>query len=65
MTLDEKIAVTQRHVENGRRIIKGQRALVASFRSQSSVDLLDLFERTQEIFEAELDALLKKKGRLS
>jgi hypothetical protein len=60
MTLDEKIAQARGHVENGRRIVERQRALVARFRSRSSVDLLGLFERTQQIFEADLAALLNR-----
>jgi hypothetical protein len=59
MTLDDRIAMAQRHVEDGRRIIERQRALVARVGSQSSIDLLALFERTQELFEADLAALLK------
>ena len=62
MTLDKKIALAQRHVEDGRRIIEGQRALVARFRSQSSIDLLALFERSHEIFEADLADLLASKA---
>jgi len=45
----------------GRRIIKRQRELVAGMGSQTSVNLLAVFERTQELFEAKLDALLKMK----
>jgi hypothetical protein len=59
MTLDDRIAMAQRHVEDGRRIIERQRALVARVGSQSSIDLLALFERTQDLFEADLAALLK------
>jgi hypothetical protein len=62
MTLDEKITMAQRHVDSGRRIVEGQRALVARIGSQPSVDLLDLFERTQLIFEADLADLLRRKS---
>jgi hypothetical protein len=61
MTLDEKIAMAQRHVEDGRRVIERQRALVARIGSQTSVDLLAVFERTQGIFEADLADLLKRR----
>ncbi|WP_065755775.1 hypothetical protein [Bradyrhizobium paxllaeri] len=61
MTLDQKIAQAQRHVESGRLIIERQRKLVARINSRSSVDLLECFERTQQIFEADLADLLKRK----
>lgn len=61
MTLDEKIAQAQRHVESGRRIIERQRVIVARHGMPSSIDLLECFERTQQIFEMDLADLLKKK----
>jgi hypothetical protein len=62
MTLDERIAMARRHVESGRRIVERQRALVARIGSQSSIDLLGLFESIQHTFEADLADLLKEKG---
>ena len=59
MTLDEKIAQAQRHVLSGRLIIGRQRAIVARLGSQTSIDLLESFEWTQQIFEMDLADLLK------
>ncbi|MVT65752.1 hypothetical protein GPL21_11600 [Bradyrhizobium pachyrhizi] len=61
MTLDERIAQAQRHVDGGRRIVERQREIVARSGLPDSIDLLDLFERTQLIFETDLADLLKKK----
>jgi hypothetical protein len=65
MTLDEQIALATSHVEGGRRIIERQRILAARLRSKPSDDLLDLFERTQMIFEADLADLLIRKETAS
>jgi hypothetical protein len=40
MTLDEKIAQAQRHVDRGRRIVEGQRMIVACHGTQFSIELL-------------------------
>ncbi|MCP3397753.1 MULTISPECIES: hypothetical protein [unclassified Bradyrhizobium] len=61
MTLDEKIALAQRHVDRGRIIIEHQQAIVACHRTSASIDLLKLFEQTQQIFEMDLADLLKRK----
>jgi hypothetical protein len=62
MTLDEKIAMARRHVESGRLIIERQRAIVVRHGGwASAADLLQRFEITQLIFEADLDDLLKRK----
>ncbi|MCP3389601.1 hypothetical protein NLM27_12530 [Bradyrhizobium sp. CCGB12] len=61
MTLDERIAMAQRHVESGRLIVERQRAIVARHRMLASIDLLKLFEQTQQIFELDLADLLEKK----
>jgi hypothetical protein len=61
MTSDEKIAQAQRHLDSGRIIIERQRALVASHGWASAADLLDCFERTQQIFEMDLAELRKTK----
>jgi len=60
MTLDEKIAQAQRHVDSGRMIIERQRAMVARHETPASIDLLQLFEQTQQIFELDLAELLKR-----
>ncbi|NYG44852.1 hypothetical protein GGD67_002300 [Bradyrhizobium sp. IAR9] len=60
MTLDEKIAQAQRHVDRGRIIIERQRAIVARHGTPVSIDLLQLFEQTQQIFELDLAELLKR-----
>jgi hypothetical protein len=64
MTLDERIVMAARHVETGRLIIARQRALLArGLTDMRGEDLLETFERSQQIFEEDLAALLKaKKG---
>ncbi|MBR0821672.1 hypothetical protein [Bradyrhizobium liaoningense] len=61
MTLDERIARAQRHVDRGRLIVERQRLIVARHGMSASIDLLELFERTQQIFELDLADLLKRK----
>lgn len=61
MTLTEKIAQAQRHVDSGRRIIERQRVIVARHGMPSAIDLLESFERTQQIFEMDLADLLKSR----
>ncbi|WP_065754690.1 hypothetical protein [Bradyrhizobium paxllaeri] len=61
MTLTEKIAQAQRHVELGRRIVERQRLIVARRTTPASVDLLETFESTQRIFEGDLADLLERK----
>lgn len=61
MTLDEMIVQAQRHVDSGRLIIERQRAIVARHGMPSSIDLLERFELTQQIFELDLADLLKRK----
>jgi hypothetical protein len=57
---DDRIAVAMRHVENGRRILVRQREIVAEGRmGRAGQELLELFERTQQIFEIDLADLLK------
>lgn len=60
MTRDEMIAQAQRHVDSGRLIIERQRAIVARHGMQSAIDLLESFERTQQIFESDLADLLER-----
>jgi hypothetical protein len=61
MTLDEKIAQAEHHVESGRRIIERPRGLFARLGQPFAADLLEAFERTQRIFEMDLPDLLKRK----
>jgi hypothetical protein len=61
MTLDEKIAQAQRHVESGQRIIERQRVLVARRGLPQAADLLETFKVTQLIFEMDLADLLQRK----
>jgi len=60
MTLDEQIAQAQRHVDRGRTILERQRAIVARHETPVSIELLQLFQQTQQIFELDLAALLKR-----
>jgi hypothetical protein len=61
MTRDEKIAQAHRHVDSGRFIIERQQAIVNRHGWASAIDLLELFERTQQIFEGDLADLLKSR----
>jgi len=62
--LDEAIALARKHVEEGRRIVERQRKLVAERRSgPDGLALLRSFERSLEIFEGDLDRLLKQQDR--
>jgi hypothetical protein len=60
--LNEKIAQAQRHVDSGRRIIERQRVIVACHGHPLAADLLECFERTQQIFEMDLADLLRQQG---
>ena len=54
MTLDEKIAVAERHVASGRLVVERKRAIVARHRMPLmplSIELLERFERTLQLFE--------------
>ncbi|MCP3397843.1 MULTISPECIES: hypothetical protein [unclassified Bradyrhizobium] len=62
MTLDKRIALAQRHVDRGRLIIERQRVLVDQDGTPASIDLLKLFEQTQQMFEMDLADLLKRKA---
>jgi hypothetical protein len=62
MTLQERIALATRHVEAGRRIVARQREIVATgVLGARAQELLELFERSQDIFEADLADLLTRK----
>jgi hypothetical protein len=62
--LDEAIALARKHVEEGRRIVERQQKLVAENRSgPDGFALLKTFERSLEIFEGDLDRLLKQQHR--
>lgn len=62
--LDLLIRQAARHVESGRRIVQQQKNLVQLGPPlPGSCDLLEVFERTQEIFEADLIRLLKERDR--
>lgn len=59
-TLEEKIDQARRHVDSGRLIIEHQRAIVTRYRMPLAIDLLEQFERTQQMFEMDLVDLLKR-----
>jgi hypothetical protein len=60
---DEQIAVAQRHVADGRRIVEWQRLRVASGKGNAAEarKLLAVFEESQSIFEDDLAHLLEEK----
>lgn len=63
MTLQDRIANATRHVEMGRRIVARQHEIVATgILGAAARELLEIFERSQEIFETDLVNLLKRKG---
>ena len=60
--LEDAIAIATRHVDEGRRIVAQQRKRVAENGAGSdAADLLQTFERSLEIFESDLDRLLKER----
>jgi|tagenome__1003787_1003787.scaffolds.fasta_scaffold20872342_1 hypothetical protein len=60
--LQDLIVVATRHVADGRRIVQWQRDLIASgTKLPGAINLLARFERSQAIFEDDLDRLLKKR----
>ncbi|MCA6122222.1 hypothetical protein J6500_10025 [Bradyrhizobium sp. WSM 1704] len=64
-TLDEMIALAEKHVENGRRIVAKQRERVESGNSYNIAqarELLEHFERTLAIFESDLKRLLDQRN---
>ena len=62
--LEEQIAVARRHVEEGRGIVERQRKLIAEKRGgPDAAELLKTFERSQEIFERELNRLLSERDK--
>ena len=67
LSLEERSAQEALHVEEGRRIVEEQRKRIADKRGGSyGLELLRTFERSLEIFEADLDRLvfniLRRKG---
>jgi hypothetical protein len=60
---EDQIATATRHVAEGRRIVEQQRMLIAEGRGgPEAFALLKTFERSQEIFEVDLDRLLRERG---
>lgn len=67
---DDRLPTAKRHVTDGRRIVAAQRALVARLKAaghdtSAHEALLDRFERTQCIFEDDLEALKREYRRRS
>jgi hypothetical protein len=65
-TWENRRAVAERHVTDGRRAIDQQRSIIARQRvlrvdTQASEALLAAFERSQEIFEGNLARLLQER----
>jgi hypothetical protein len=62
MGLEDKIATAKRHVDEGRRILKRQREIIAQGNAgPDALDLLKTFEKSQEIFEGDLDRLIRER----
>ena len=63
-TLDDMIALATRHVAESRRIVERQRKLVVEKRGgPDGLELLKTFERSQEIFQRDLDRLLRERDK--
>jgi predicted DNA-binding WGR domain protein len=62
MGLEDNIAMAQRHVDAGRRILQRQRVLIAQGTAgPDGLALLKSFERSQEIFEDDLNRLIRER----
>jgi len=62
-SLDEVIAKATRHVVEGRRLVEEQRKRIAAGTTeQGGIELLKTFERTLQIFEDDLESLLKERA---
>ena len=61
---EDKIAMARRHVEEGRRIVERLRRMIAEKRGgPDAKELLNFFERSQEIFEGDLERLMSEQAR--
>jgi hypothetical protein len=61
--LEHLIAMATRHVDEGRRIVAEQRKRVADNNAgPDAAGLLQTFERSLEIFEYDLDGLLRERA---
>ena len=64
MTLQSRIELATRHVAMGREIVARQRELAVKGKMGSaSRELLELFERTQDIFENDLARLVAERKK--
>jgi hypothetical protein len=62
--LDRLIERAQDHVEKGRQILARHRKRIAEGNAApGALDMLGQFERSQEIFEADLTRLMKERDR--
>ncbi len=63
--LDDQIEMARRHVLDGRRIVAGQRQRIAKgeVHGEGPQQLLASFERSLEIFEQDLERLLRARDR--
>ncbi len=64
-SLDTRIALAERHVKEGRRVVEQQRLRVASGASRGllSRSLLATFERSLALFEQDLARLLREREK--
>jgi hypothetical protein len=60
--ISERLALARRHVARGRQIVERQQEIVRNscLNTDEAVQLLALFEKTQAIFEEDLDRLLRE-----
>ncbi|MBB4264323.1 hypothetical protein [Bradyrhizobium sp. CIR3A] len=62
----ERVILARRHVARGRQIVEGQKLMVRDGRANTAeaLKLLALFEATQNIFEDDLERILREDARL-
>jgi hypothetical protein len=60
--ISERLGLARRHVARGRQIVERQQEIVrnSGLNTKEAVQLLALFEKTQAIFEEDLDRLLRE-----
>jgi hypothetical protein len=66
--LAKRIAIAHRHVASGRSVLTRQRSVITrknglGIDASSAEDLLVLFEKSQAIFEDDLERLLRERDR--
>lgn len=63
--ISERLTLARRHVARGRQIVERQQLMVrnGAVNRAEAIKLLALFEKTQAIFEDDLDRLLREESQ--